>query len=725
MWRIPKEVLATRDAGRALNYVLNFVNDPVGFAARVREIYADPLAESFDILALKDGRTFERLSRPQMLGNEVIGRVWSFRDISDKKKAEDKLRESEERYRAVIETTETGFVVLDRDGLVLDANQEYIRITGYRRLADITGRSVTEWTADYDLERNAMEVTECFERGFVRNLNIDYVHSDGTIIPIEINATVVDTNKGPLIVTICRDNTARKRFEEALNESRERIQLILNSMAEGIYGLDLDGRCTFCNPSAAAMLGYDDETELVGRDMHQLVHHTKADGAPCSHDECIAVKAVRDKVPLHSDSEVLWRADGRSFPAEFWAYPIIKNDAVLGTVVTFVNISERVALERQLLQAQKMEAVGHLAGGIAHDFNNNLSAIIGYAYLLRAKIAGDDAMASDLDQILDSANRAAEVTRSLLAFSRQQVMNPTIVNINDLVLKLEKLITRLIGEDIEVTINLSPDPVTCMIDAVQIEQVLINIFTNARDAMPDGGRLEISTSLYNHEGGSTVLAERMKPGLYAVITVTDTGHGMDPATMSKIFEPFYTTKEFGRGTGLGLSMVYGIVKQNQGYIDVESSIGVGTAFRIYFHVVRSSAAEMTGSKEAGVSSGGTETILIAEDDPRLRKLYNIILTKSGYRTIEAENGEEAVTKFAEAHDAIDIVLMDMIMPKKSGKEAYAEIRIIKPDAKVIFLSGYTADRINDDTLKNEDVYFITKPVQPKDLTRLIRKALDS
>jgi len=304
-------------------------------------------------------------------------------------------------------------------------------------------------------------------------------------------------------------------------------------------------------------------------------------------------------------------------------------------------------------------------------------------------------------------------------------MNPTIVNINDLVLKLEKLITRLIGEDIEVTINLSPDPVTCMIDAVQIEQVLINIFTNARDAMPDGGRLEISTSLYNHEGGSTVLAERMKPGLYAVITVTDTGHGMDPATMSKIFEPFYTTKEFGRGTGLGLSMVYGIVKQNQGYIDVESSIGVGTAFRIYFHVVRSSAAEMTGSKEAGVSSGGTETILIAEDDPRLRKLYNIILTKSGYRTIEAENGEEAVTKFAEAHDAIDIVLMDMIMPKKSGKEAYAEIRIIKPDAKVIFLSGYTADRINDDTLKNEDVYFITKPVQPKDLTRLIRKALDS
>jgi nitrogen-specific signal transduction histidine kinase/CheY-like chemotaxis protein len=388
------------------------------------------------------------------------------------------------------------------------------------------------------------------------------------------------------------------------------------------------------------------------------------------------------------------------------------------------DITEYKKLEEQLLQAQKMEAVGQLAGGVAHDFNNIMSAIIGYGYLMQRKLKSDDPLRDDVEQILESANRAADVTRNLLAFSRKQIMNVRPVNINDVIGKIEKLLSRLIGEDIEVSMFLAAQELVCMVDAGQIEQVLLNLATNARDAMPKGGNFTISTQLTKLDD---VFINDQNPGAkreYALITVSDNGTGMRQEDIEKIFEPFYTTKETGKGTGLGLAMVYGIIKQHDGHITVQSELGKGTSFKICLPIVhKEEGASKKGTVEV-VPESGTETILVAEDDEKLRKLSQIVLTQNGYRVILANDGEEAISKFIENQESIHLVLLDMVMPKKGGKEVYDEIRRIKPDIKVIFSSGYTAERLDSHLLLTENINLLTKPVSPKDLLTRVRGMLD-
>lgn len=519
------------------------------------------------------------------------------------------------------------------------------------------------------------------------------------------------------------DITEHRRAEDAVKESKEQISQILNSTAEGIYGLDPIGNCTFCNPSSIKILGYADENDLIGKNMHELIHHTKADGAPYPKDECAAYRAITKGEYIHRDRDILWRSDGTSFPAEFWAHPIFKGNGIVGTVVTFIDITERVILENQLVHAQKMEAVGQLAGGIAHDFNNLLTAITGHGSLLQAKLDQEDPRRADIEQILESADKAAEVTRSLLAFSRQEIMNARPININDLVRKFEKLLSRIIGEEIEVITSLAPEDIVAMADSIRMEQVLMNLATNARDAMPHGGILTIRTERAELVETSLPSLGPVAPGPYAVISVSDSGVGINQETLAKIFEPFFTTKELGKGTGLGLSMVYGIIKEHGGYINVESETGMGTIFKIYLPVAVPDTEEIVRPTVDSQPVGGTETVLIAEDDDKLRKLFGVVLTQYGYNAIYAENGEAAVSKFMENKDKVDLVLMDMIMPRKSGMEAYSEIRKIRPDMKIIFLSGYTADRIDSELLNNSDVHLILKPVSPMDLLRKVRDVL--
>jgi CheY-like chemotaxis protein len=331
---------------------------------------------------------------------------------------------------------------------------------------------------------------------------------------------------------------------------------------------------------------------------------------------------------------------------------------------------------------------------------------------------------ADVEQILESANRAAEVTHSLLAFSRKQIMNVRPVNINDIILKIERLLSRLIGEDIEVsTVFAVPDPI-CIADAGQIEQVLLNLATNARDAMPHGGKLTISTELTQLDDGFIRTHGYGKTGGYALITVSDNGMGMKQEEMEKIFEPFYTTKETGKGTGLGLAMVYGIIKQHDGYIIVYSEPGKGTSFRIYLPVARTKSEVLAKSAVDAVAARGTETILVAEDDDKLRKLSEIVLTQNGYTVILANDGQEAISKFIDNKESIQLLLLDMVMPKKGGKEVYEEIRRIRSDIKVIFSSGYTAERIDPDLLVTENIILLTKPVSPRDLLTRVRGMLD-
>jgi CheY-like chemotaxis protein len=370
-----------------------------------------------------------------------------------------------------------------------------------------------------------------------------------------------------------------------------------------------------------------------------------------------------------------------------------------------------------------MEAVGQLAGGISHDFNNILTAIIGYANLVMMKMPAGDPARGYVDSIISSAERAAHLTSDLLAFSRKQIINLKPVSVNSIIRRVEKLLARVIGEDIVFRTRLSSDDHAILADSIQIEHVLMNLATNARDAMPDGGALTIETDVYEL-GEDFVRANSYgKPGRYVLISVTDTGVGMDENTRSRIFDPFFTTKEVGKGTGLGLSMVYGIVKQHNGYITVASQPGKGATFSIYLPFIAAAAASEQ-TCQAPEMMQGRETVLLAEDDTSVRELTRRVLEGAGYTVIEASDGADAVRKFSENKGIIHLLVLDIIMPMKNGKEAYQEIKAACPGIKVLFTSGYTADIIQKKGILETGLDFILKPITPIDFLKKVREVLD-
>jgi signal transduction histidine kinase/ActR/RegA family two-component response regulator len=389
-----------------------------------------------------------------------------------------------------------------------------------------------------------------------------------------------------------------------------------------------------------------------------------------------------------------------------------------------LDITERKKLEAQLLQAQKMEAVGHLAGGIAHDFNNILTAIIGYASLMKLHMTEDDPLQANAEQILSAADKATSLIRSLLAYSRKQLIEPKPVNLTDVVVHLRKLLVRVIGEDITLSTNLAKGALVVLADRGQLEQIIMNLTANARDAMPHGGNLVIGTQEVFLDEEFVRIVGYGKPGRHALLSFADTGAGMDEKTIERIFEPFFTTKEPGKGTGLGLAMVYGAVKQHQGIIMVQSEPDKGTAFKIYLPLSEV-GAESSESAEPVRQVSGKETILVAEDDAALRTLAKETLSRFGYRVIEAADGEEAVRVFGEHADAIDLLLVDVIMPKLNGREVYEAAKVVKPDVKAIFTSGYSRDLMHERGVLREGIHYLHKPFTPNMLLRRLREALES
>jgi nitrogen-specific signal transduction histidine kinase len=388
------------------------------------------------------------------------------------------------------------------------------------------------------------------------------------------------------------------------------------------------------------------------------------------------------------------------------------------------DITERRHLEEQLRQSQKMEAIGQLAGGIAHDFNNILTAIYGYCNILQMKMGKDAPFRPDIDNIYSAAERAANLTRSLLAFSRKQIMTPRTVNLNDIVMNVGKLLTRIIGEDIRMKTEFKANPLMINADSGQIEQVLMNLSANARDAMPGGGLLTIETDIREIDEGFAHAHGYGAPGNYAVISVSDTGQGIDDVTAKKIFDPFFTTKEVGKGTGLGLSIVYGVVKQHNGFINVYSEPGKGTAFRVYLPLAGTEICVEEAGNPLELSPMGNETVLLVEDDKSIQMLAESILKQFGYGVILADDGVEAIEQFRKYSGNIDIIIIDMIMPRKSGKEAYEEISRMRPGVKVIFISGYSPDLLQDRGILASGEEVLIKPFRPLDLVRKVRSLLD-
>lgn len=387
--------------------------------------------------------------------------------------------------------------------------------------------------------------------------------------------------------------------------------------------------------------------------------------------------------------------------------------------------AEKEQLAAQLQHAQKMEAIGQLAGGVAHDFNNILCAIIGFGALLDIAMSKTDPSRHHLEQILSAADRATSLVQGLLAFSRKQIINPKAVDLNDVVRNIDKMITRLISEDIELSIRLSEKKLYLFVDTGQIDQVLLNLVTNARDAMPHGGKLLIETDEALPNSEIEAVADVLPGTSFALLSVSDTGTGIERETQEKIFEPFFTTKEVGKGTGLGLSTAYGIVRQHNGHITMTSEIGKGTSFRIYLPLASYDSLPPHLIESPATSVSGSETLLVVEDNQEVRNLNRLVLETFGYRVIEAVDGEEAVARFREHHDEIDMIVMDVVMPRLNGRQAYIEISKIRPQVKVLFVSGYAPDFIESKGIATEGFTFINKPVAPMALLKTIREILDS
>jgi PAS domain S-box-containing protein len=509
-----------------------------------------------------------------------------------------------------------------------------------------------------------------------------------------------------------------KRNEEALRRSEGRYRSLVQSAVYGIYRSSLEGRFFDVNPALITMLGYDSAEEVLALDPKSDVFVDPS--------EQMRVMAEFQRGARLDNVEVRWkRKDGSAITVRL-SGRVVNNPEETAEVVEIIaeDITERRVLENQFRQAQKMEAVGRLAGGVAHDFNNLLMVISGYAEVLLEHTRRNDPLYPKIEAIRQATDRATTLTRQLLAFSRKQLLELKVVDLNLIVEDIKRLLRPLIGENIELQTQLAPDLGRTRADAGQIEQVLMNLVVNSKDAMPNGGKIIIQSAnaRLNHEDVRREYSY-IQPGLYVVLSVTDTGEGMDKETQLRIFEPFFTTKEKGKGTGLGLSTVYGIIKQSGGYVLVQSEPGQGTTFRIYLPRVED-ALEPVGTAGTSLSqNGGSETVLLVEDEESVRQLVRETLESKGYKVLEADNGEAALRIVSNYSDKIDMLITDVVMPGMSGRELSARLCASRPQTKVLYLSGYTEDAIGHEGVVDPDTAFLQKPFTLQMLSRKVREVL--
>jgi two-component system, cell cycle sensor histidine kinase and response regulator CckA len=507
-----------------------------------------------------------------------------------------------------------------------------------------------------------------------------------------------------------------KRHEEALRQSESRYRSLVQSAVYGIYRSSVDGRFLDVNPALIHMLGYDSADEVVKLDPQREVFVE-----PAEHERLLQ---EFQRTGCLDSAEVRWkRKDGTVITVRLSGRAATELDeADQALEIIAEDITERRALEDQFRQAQKMEAVGRLAGGVAHDFNNLLMVVSGYTEVLMEALDQNDPLLVKVQAIQQAADRATTLTRQLLAFSRKQLLELKVVDVNSIVADMERLLRPLIGENIDLTTKLTPNVGHTRADAGQLEQVIMNLVVNAKDAMPDGGRILIQTSEADPD---TARREHslIEPGTYILLSVSDTGAGMDRETQSRIFEPFFTTKEKGKGTGLGLSTVYGIVKQGGGYIFAQSEPGCGTTFRIYLPRVADPADSPRVDKHAQAAAGGSETVLLVEDEESVRELVRETLKTRGYKVIEASDGIAGMRVSEEYQGNIEILITDVVMPGMSGRELAKRVAAARPNIRVLYLSGYTEDAIIHEGALEPGTGFLQKPFTLQVLARKVREVL--
>ncbi len=652
----------------------------------------------------------------------VFAAIETIQDITEHKKAEEAKRESESRYRLLIENSPDA-VFLQSEGRFVYLNPAGLKLFGASRPEELLGTQVLDRIhPDFqamECERMRMLMEENKPAAVAQET---YLRLDNSPVSVEVLAIPFSYFERPAAQVIVRDITERKQMISELQNVKQRLELAIDSGQLGIWDWDIENDRMVWNERMLELYGMKkDQLTGTGRDWRRHVHP----------DDLQRVIAAMDAALTgEGDYEVDFRTlhpDGRTVE--------IKTDGIVirnaeGRAVRMIgmnrDVTERKLLEEQLRQAQKMEAIGTLAGGVAHDFNNILTAIVGYAHLLQTNMQPHDPMISDVQHILHCASRATQLTRSLLAFSRKQPLTVQLIELNETVRHFEQLLKRLIGEDVDLRIGTSRGPLTVMADKSQLEQILMNLATNARDAMPQGGVLIIETAREEISQDFVWSRGFGKPGAYARLTVTDNGVGMDDTVRRRVFDPFFTTKEVGKGTGLGLAIVYGIVKQHQGYIDVASTLCSGSSFHIYLPLVPAGINHPENvSESARKLPRGSETVLVVEDNEEVRSIIQQSLERFGYAVITATDGDDALNVYQAHRARIEMVITDVVMPKKNGRELYEELRTVNPGIKMLFMSGYTADVITLKELTETGLPFIVKPVDPTTLLLKVRELLEN
>ena len=630
------------------------------------------------------------------------------------------LVEREELFHLISENAADMIAVVDMHGKRLFNSLSYLNVLGYTP-EELQASSAFEQIHPEDCERVKKAAENARRSGMGATLEYRIRHKNGTWLPVESTSSVIRNAKGEpeKLVIVNRDVTERKRAEDALRRSEGNFRSVVEDAPYGIYRAGVTGRLLQVNPALRKMLGYEKEPELLGKDLAtDIFRHL---------GEYQRLTELLPQTKEIKDLEMEWKKqDGTPITVRCSGRLIKDEKGVPAYFEVFAeDVTEKRVLEKQLRMAQKMEAIGRLSGGIAHDFNNLLGVIIGYSRVLKKALSPDSALCEHALEIEKAGQRAASLTKQLLAFSRQQVLTPAVVSLNTLVSDMEKMLPRLLGEDIKVSLALDADLGNVKADQSQIEQVIINLAVNARDAMPTGGALKIQTAnveldqtyVWNHPGS--------KVGRYVFMAVTDTGMGMDAVTLTHIFEPFFTTKELGKGTGLGLATVYGIVKQSNGYIWVDSMPGKGASFQIYLPRYEGPQTLEEPKVNAPEKLGGSECILLVEDAEPLRKLAQTFLEAGGFRVLSAGSGEEALGVAAEFGGTLDLLLTDVVMPGMNGRVLAEQLLPRQPGMKVLYMSGYTDTFIAGHGILEPETHLLHKPFTEEVLLRKVRGVLDN
>ena len=631
-----------------------------------------------------------------------------------------RLFEREELFRLISENAADMIAVVDMQGNRIYNSLSYERVLGYSP-EELKATSPFEQIHPEDREYVQKAASVAKQSGMGQTLEYRIRHKDGTWRVLESTASVIRTPKGvpEKMVIINRDITARKDAAESVRTSEAAFRSMVEDAPYGIARVDSAGGLIRVNPALQRMLGYEGQEALLNTNL--------GIGAFVDQSEFSRMKTQLETTGELKDAQIeLRRKDGapitircsgrltRHAPGATACFDLFAED-----------ITEKRVLERQLQMASKMEAIGRLSGGIAHDFNNLLGVMIGYSQLFKRKLDPQSPLLEYAEEIQKAGERAASLTRQLLAFSRQQILSPAVLNLNELVLDMQRMLPRLLGEDVAVSTRLSPDLAMVKADRSQIEQIIMNLAVNARDAMPTGGRLRIETGNVKLDQLYARQHAGAKPGDYVMLAVIDSGTGIDQETLTHIFEPFFTTKEVGKGTGLGLATVYGVVKQSEGYIWVDSEPGKGAAFQIYLPQVHDAPQTVPVGPASAGTAQGTETILLVEDADSLRKLTLTFLESNGFRVLVAADANEAIRLEATHTGEIHLLLTDVIMPGLNGSALAEKLQPRHPEMRVLYMSGYTDSFIAAHGVLDPGKALLHKPFTEENLVKKVRDVLDA